>query len=70
MSELTVVYNAKQNHLDYQLTPAEAGIIEWIRRETSHGRDWMGTIRFVSGPDIFQKSNHVNAGISSSNGRN
>jgi hypothetical protein len=46
----------------YQLTPAEQRIIDWLRRGSSRGGDWVGTVRYVSHPGIWQMSDHVNAG--------
>ena len=63
MTEPTAVYTtAKSKAQTYELTPAEMRIIQWIRNGASNGRDWMGTIRFVSGADVYQMSNHINAG--------
>ena len=43
------------NREEYWLTPGEVRIIEWLRRGTAGagGRDWIGMIRYVSGPDMF-----------------
>ena len=49
------------NRVTYELTPAEAKIIEWIR-QSSNGHDWVGTIRYVSGPGMYQMADHVNRG--------
>jgi len=51
----------RSNRLAYELTPAEAKIVEWIR-ENSNGRDWVGTIRYVSGPNMYQMADHINRG--------
>ena len=62
-----IEYQADYTHgetavLDYQLTEAERRIIAWVRRGAHNGHDWMGTIRYVSGPNIFQMSDHTKAG--------
>lgn len=45
--------NKRGNRIEYDLTEREAAIIEWIRRN-SNGRDWIGTIRYVSGVNVYQ----------------
>ena len=40
------------NRLQYELTPAEARIIEWLRRNMNPGHHWMGTIRFNDGGPV------------------
>jgi hypothetical protein len=48
--------------IDYQLTEAERRIVAWVRNNSHNGIDWVGTIRFVSGANVFQMSNHTKAG--------
>lgn len=65
MSEPTATYTTitkRQTRITYDLTPAEIAIIDWVRNGASNGRDWVGTIRYVSGPGIYQMADHVNRG--------
>lgn len=67
MSEPIPIYSTKSNCTFYELTPVETRLIDWIRRESSNGRDWIGTIRFVSGPNVYQMFNGQKAGQMQSN---
>jgi hypothetical protein len=65
MSEPLPAYTTitkRGNRITYELTPAEAKIIEWIRSGANNGCDWVGTIRYVSGPGMYQMADHVNRG--------
>ena len=65
MTELKAIYTAvpkRGNRITVELTPAEASIIEWVRSGANNGRDWVGTIRYVAGPGMYQMADHVNRG--------
>jgi hypothetical protein len=69
MTEATIKYETRGNRVEYELTLAEASIIEWIRSGANNGHDWTGTIRYVGGANIYQMADHVNRG-QVKNGRN
>ncbi len=51
----------KKKTNEIALTEAEQRIILWIRRN-SHGKNWTGTINFVSGPNVYMLADHKPAG--------
>ena len=66
MSEQKPAYNTRGNRTTYELTPAEAKIVEWIRRN-SNGR-WLGTVVYVADTNTYQMFDGKQAGVT--NGRN
>jgi hypothetical protein len=67
MTEATIKYETRGNRVEYELTPAEKRIVDWIRRN-SNGHDWTGTIRYIGGSNIYQMADHRPAGMTP-NGR-
>jgi hypothetical protein len=64
MSEPPPAYTTitkRGNRITYELTPAEAKIIEWIRNNC-HGR-WVGTAIFDEGTNTLQLFDGKKAGI-------
>ena len=58
----TLLNEREKPVIDYELTEAERRIVAWLRLNGNGRSDWMGTVRYVAGAEVWQMTDHTKAG--------